>query len=284
MPVKLERKHACPLTLAPILLALGFVLFKLYTASKVVNPETGRVSRVALNPEQEQRLGIEAYAQVRKDEATNIISNGNEVDLVRRVTNKLAKAAAEKTTVKYNWEVSVIKSHEKNAFCLPGGKIVVYTGIIPIARNEAGLATVLGHEMAHATSRHSAERLFRSEITQTLLGGVQGSISQLDPQQRQTVLAALGAGAKYGATLPFSRKQESEADHIGLLYMARAGYDPEEAVAFWKRMDEQLGKGSPPEFMSDHPSHDTRITDLQKWMPQAKQEFASHHQHNAPAA
>lgn len=105
MPVKLERKHACPLTLAPILLALGFVLFKLYTASKVVNPETGRVSRVALNPEQEQRLGIEAYAQVRKDEATNIISNGNDVDLVRRVTDKLAKAAAEKTTVKYNWEV-----------------------------------------------------------------------------------------------------------------------------------------------------------------------------------
>ncbi len=96
-------------------------------------------------------------------------------------------------------------------------------------------------------------------------------------------MAALGAGAKYGATLPFSRKQESEADHIGLLYMARAGYDPREAVAFWQRMNEQLGKGSPPEFLSDHPSHDTRISDLQNWMPEAQKEFAQHH-HQAPAA
>jgi len=188
MPVKLERKHACSLTLAPLLLALGFVLFKLYTASKVVNPETGRVSHVSLNPEQEQRLGIEAYAQVRQDAAANLIQSGRDVEFVKRVTQKLAKAAAEKAIVKYNWEVSVIQSHEKNAFCLPGGKIVVYTGIIPIAKNEAGLATVLGHEMAHATSRHSAERLFRSELTQTVLGGVQGSISQLDPQQRQVCL------------------------------------------------------------------------------------------------
>ena len=105
MPVKLERKHAFPLTLAPIMLALGFVLFKLYTASKVVNPETGRVARVGLNPEQEQRLGLEAYAQVQKDEASKIIRSGREFDLVKRVTEKLAKAAAEKATVKYDWEV-----------------------------------------------------------------------------------------------------------------------------------------------------------------------------------
>ncbi len=105
MPVKLERKHAFPLTLAPIMLALAFVLFKLYTASKVVNPETGRVARVGLNPEQEQRLGIEAYAQVQKDEASKILRSGSEVDLVKRVTNKLAKAAAEKATVQYNWGV-----------------------------------------------------------------------------------------------------------------------------------------------------------------------------------
>jgi predicted Zn-dependent protease len=107
MPIKLERKHAFPLTLAPIMIALGFVLFKLYTASKVVNPETGRIARVGLNPEQEQRLGIEAYAQVRHDEADKIIQTGPEVDLVKRVTNKLAKAAAEKAIVQYNWEVCI---------------------------------------------------------------------------------------------------------------------------------------------------------------------------------
>ncbi|CAF0786773.1 unnamed protein product [Rotaria sordida] len=281
MPIKLERKHALPMTLVPIMMALGFVLFKLYTASKITNPETGRVSRINLKPEQELQLGIEAYAQVKKDEASKIVQSGRDFDLVKRVTTRLAAAAAQKATVHYNWEVSVVQSHEKNAFCLPGGKIVVYTGIIPIAQNEAGLATVLGHEMAHATSRHSAERLFRSEITQTLLGGVQGSLAQLDPGQKQAVMAALGAGAKYGSALPFSREQESEADHIGLLYMARAGYDPKEAVAFWQRMDEQIGKGSPPEFLSDHPSHGKRIEQLRKWMPEAEQELA----HNrAPAA
>ncbi|CAF2619749.1 unnamed protein product [Rotaria sp. Silwood2] len=283
MPVKLERKHALPLTLVPIMMALGFVLFKLFTASKITNPETGRVSRIALNPEQELQLGIEAYAQVRKDEASKIVQSGSEVDLVKKVTNKLAKAAAQKSAVNYNWEVSVIQSHEKNAFCLPGGKIVVYTGIIPIARNEAGLATVLGHEMAHATSRHGAERLFRSEITKTILGGVQGSLAQMDPSQRQTIMAALGAGAKYGSAMPFSREQESEADHVGLLYMARAGYEPKEAIAFWQRMDEELGKGSPPEFLSDHPSHNTRIGQLQTWMPQAEKEFSQYHS-RAPAA
>jgi predicted Zn-dependent protease len=97
-------------------------------------------------------------------------------------------------------------------------------------------------------------------------------------------MAALGAGAKYGTSLPFSRKQESEADHIGLLYMARAGYDPNEAVAFWQRMDEQLGKGSPPQFLSDHPSHETRIKDLKGWMPEAQREFARYHNHPTPAA
>ena len=116
MPMKLEKRHAFPLTLAPIMLALGFVLFKLFTASKVVNPETGRVARVGLNPEQEERLGLEAYLQVKKDEASKIIQSGYEVDLVKRVTNKLAKAAAEKGTVKYNWDVRHSLQRKKNIF------------------------------------------------------------------------------------------------------------------------------------------------------------------------
>ncbi|CAF0773260.1 unnamed protein product [Didymodactylos carnosus] len=282
MPIKLERKHAFPIALVPLMLAVGFILFKLFTASKVTNPETGRTHRIGLNPEQEQKLGLEAYAQVRHDEASKLVQSGSEVELVKLVTAKLAKAAARKGDIHYDWEVSVIRSAEVNAFCLPGGKIVVYTGILPVTQHAAGLATVLGHEMAHATSRHGAERLFRTEITQTLLGGVQGSLAQMDPVKRQAIMAALGAGTKYGNTLPFSREQESEADHIGLLYMARAGYDPQEAVAFWQRMDAQRRKGSTPEYLSDHPSHSTRIGQIEKWMPEAQKEFVQYN--HAPAA
>ena len=183
--MKLERKHAFPLTIVPFVLALGFVLFKIFTANKIVNPETGRTSRISLKPEEENRLGLEAYQQVRKEESDGILQSGEQVDLVQRITRRLAQAAAKKSSIAYEWEVSVIQSKQKNAFCLPGGKIVVYTGIIPIAQNEAGLATVLGHEMAHATSRHGAERLFRADITNTILGGIQGSLAQMDSQQRQ---------------------------------------------------------------------------------------------------
>ena len=159
------------------------------------------------------------------------------------MARRLASAASEKSQVQYNWQVSVIRSDEVNAFCLPGGEIVVYTGILPLTGGAAGLATVLGHEMAHAVSRHGAQRMFDQQLTQAALMGVQGGVSQMDPQQQAAVMAALGAGAQYGVTLPFSRNQESEADHIGLIYMARAGYDPHEALAFWKRMDAKTSAG-----------------------------------------
>jgi metalloendopeptidase OMA1, mitochondrial len=187
--MKLEKKHACPLAVAPFLVALGFVLFKLFSSSEIVNPETGRTSRISLKPSEENRLGLEAYQQVRRDESKDILQSGEQVDLVQRITRRLAQAAAKKSTIDYQWDVSVIRSNQRNAFCLPGGKIVVYTGIIPIALNEAGLATVLAHEMAHATSRHGAERLFRADLTQTILGGIQGSLAQMDPQQRQVTLS-----------------------------------------------------------------------------------------------
>ncbi len=262
-------------TILPILLAVGYILFKTLFTPSVTNPETGTKHHVGMNPQQEEALGIQSYQQVLQQEGANRISSGPEVDMVTRVARRLAAAAAEKSNVQYQWEVSVIRSNEVNAFCLPGGKIVVYTGILPIAQGESGLATVLGHEMAHATSHHGAERMYRQQMTQALEMGAQGSLQNMDVQQQATAMAVIGAVGRYGANLPFSREQESEADHIGLLYMARAGYDPHEALEFWKRMAEQTSRGAPPQFASDHPSNGQRIQQIEGWMPQAEKEYAA---------
>ncbi len=263
-----------PIRLLPIALAVVFVLFKFLATPKYVNPETGSKHRVGMDPQQEQALGLQSYQQVLQQEGRNVVSGGPQVEMVKRVARRLAAAAAEKGNIQYNWQLSVVQSDQVNAFCLPGGEIVVYTAILPITQDEAGLATVMGHEMAHATSRHGAQRVFQQNITQALLMGAQGSLGNMDPQQQQALMGALGAATKYGAILPFSRDHESEADHIGLLYMARAGYDPHQAIEFWRRM-EQSGGQQPPQFMSDHPSHGTRIQQLEAWMPEAEKEYAA---------
>jgi len=172
----------------------------------------------------------------------------------------------------FDWRVSVVQSDQINAFCLPGGKIIVYTGILPVANTESALATVLGHEMAHATSRHGAQRALEQNLTQTAMIGVAGSLSDMDYEKQRAILGAFGAGAQYGVLMPFSRSHESEADHIRLIYMARAGYDPRESIAFWKRM-EHTNSAQPPQFLSDHPSHGIRIQQLENWMPQAMEEY-----------
>ena len=259
----------------PIILAVGYVLVKMLFTPTYVNPETGSRHKVGMNDQQEQALGLQAYQQVLQKEGQNRIESGPEVDEVTRVARRLIQAASEKARVNYNWKVSVIKSDEVNAFCLPGGEIVVYTGILPIAQTDAGLATVLGHEMAHATSRHGAIRMNRQQNIQTLEMGAQGSLANMDYQQQATAMAAIGAVGKYAGTLPFSRDEESEADHIGLLYMARAGYDPHEALAFWKRMSAATSQGAPPQFASDHPSNGVRIQQLEGWMPEAEKEYAN---------
>src|SRR6185436_11626822 len=141
------------------------------------------------------------------------------------------------------------------------GKIVVFTGILPYTRNESALAAVMGHEMAHAVARHGSQRLLRTSLAQNFLAGASMSMGNMDPEQRQAVMAALGAGAQYGVLLPFSREHETEADKLGLLYMARAGYDPREAIGFWERMS-TAGGAQPPAYMSTHPSHEQRIQDL----------------------
>lgn len=265
----MERRKG--LMIVPLLLAGLVMLGQFCSSEKVVNPETGRASRVALSPEQEEALGLQSYHEALSQ--AQVINSGPEHDLVVKVASRLAPATGE-AAKDFKWEVSVVHSPQVNAFCLPGGKIVVYTGILPYTQTEAALAAVLGHEMAHAVARHGSQRLLRSSLAQTFMMGATASLSMsdMDYQQKRAAMAALGAGAEYGVLLPFSREHETEADEMGLLYMARAGYDPREAVTFWQRMS-QAGGAQPPEFASTHPSNASRIRDLEGFMPKALAEY-----------
>lgn len=257
------------LTILPLLLAIGFALFQYFGAEKVTNPETGRAARVALSTEEEAALGLQSYEEIVS--TSDLVEAGPELELVRRVAARLARAAGGGED--FDWRVVLIRGEQANAFCLPGGKIAVYTGILPYTRTEAGLAAVMGHEMAHATARHGSQRLLQNSLTQTVMIGAQLSFSEMDWEKRRMVMAALGAGAQYGVLLPFSRSHETEADEMGLLYMARAGYPPAEAIEFWRRMQEAGGR-KPPEWMSTHPADETRIQNLRALLPQAEAEYA----------
>lgn len=265
----MERRH---IKWVPLVIAAIFLAYQYFSSEKFTNPETGRKSHVGLSTQQESQLGLESYQQILSQSPA--VNSGADFEKVQRVMQHLvgASGAAGKD---FDWRVSVVQSPQVNAFCLPGGKMVVYTGILPVASSDAALATVLGHEMAHATSRHGAQRVFEQNLTQTAMAGVAGSLSDMDYEKQRAVMGAIGAGAQYGVLMPFGRNHESEADHIGLLYMARAGYDPRESINFWRRMEES-SRTQPPEFLSDHPSHGTRIQQLQDWMPQALQEYQAH--------
>jgi predicted Zn-dependent protease len=255
----------------PVGIAGLVILFQFISAEKVTN-EAGRTARYALSSREEETLGVRSYQQVLQESA--VVEDGPEYELVLRVAKRLAAATGPAAT-RFQWHVSLVRSDQVNAFCLPGGKIVIYTGILPVTKTEAGLAAVMGHEMAHATLRHGSERLFQQKATQTLMTGLQTSVGDLSFEQQRAILGAIGAGARYGLILPFSRDHESEADKVGLFYMARAGYDPAEAITFWQRMSQLGGTtgGKPPEFMSTHPSDTTRITQLRQLLPQAQAEY-----------
>jgi metalloendopeptidase OMA1, mitochondrial len=231
-------------------------------------PYTRRSQLILISPEEESKLGARAFQQVvdksRVDRREEVRGP------VEAVGQRLARVAERPD---YKWRFVVLDDpKQQNAFCLPGGKVAVYTGIFPITENTHGLAVVLGHEIAHALARHGAERMSQGLVAQaggSLLGALLGS-----GPGTNTILAAYGLGAEVGALLPYSRTQESEADHIGLLLMARAGYDPRSALAFWQRMERVAG-GAPPEFLSTHPSHGTRITQLRTWIPEAMRLYAA---------
>jgi metalloendopeptidase OMA1, mitochondrial len=240
----------------------------------------GRQRVVTMSPEAEAQLGAQAFREVLQKEGPKVLPDNRPiVQTVRSIGLRLAKASEDPALRKaihlpdmeFQWEFKVVESNQVNAFCLPGGKVVVYTGIIPVCKTDAGLATVMGHEIGHALARHGAERMAQERMMQVGLTAAATSLGDVSPQQRKAILGMLGAGANVGILLPFSRSHESEADHIGILLMAKAGYDPVEAVAFWQRMEQATSGGkAPPEFLSTHPSHGRRIEDLRRWVPDAE--------------
>lgn len=232
-------------------------------------PVTHREQRVGLSDAEQMALGAREYKRTLRDERARIVSTGRQFRQVQRVARRIT-AVASLDKAAFTWRVTLIRKHEANAYCLPGGKIVVYTGILPLTKTDAGLATVLGHEVSHATAEHGAERLQRQHMTGAAAAILAGGVA-FTPWEYSKVMALLGAGGT-AALLPFSRAQESEADHIGLVYMARGGYDPREAVRFWERMA-RAAKQQPPEFASDHPSDQHRIERIRSWLPQAEGEY-----------
>ena len=242
-------------------------------------PYTNRSQFMIMSESQDLALGANAYQQVLKE--SKIVTDPRITGPVQEIGRRIA-AVADKPS--YKWEFTVIDDPKQvNAFCLPGGKVAVYTGIFPVAQDDAGLGAVIGHEVAHALARHGAERMSTSTALQiggaavAVAAGTQGAGAQ------QAAMAAYGLGSQVGVALPFSRSQESEADHIGIILMAKAGYNPEAAIGLWQRMEQDAKGKSPPEWLSTHPSPGTRQQDIRGWMAEAEKYYASSaHAQNAP--
>jgi metalloendopeptidase OMA1, mitochondrial len=255
MPSKAERSYpkrrpgALLLLLLPLLFAVG---------GCQTTPVTGKKTINLFTPEQDVELGREAYQEVLKGQ--RLITSGPDYERVKHVMERLVAVADDQG---YEWEVSLIDDPKTaNAFALPGGKMAVYSGILPVCKTEAGLAVVMGHEIGHVVAQHGTQRMSRSMGAEALL-----TLADLGKWED---LATAGYG--FLVDMPFGRGEELEADHIGVIYMARAGYDPHESMEFWSRMAGG-GGGEPPEFLSTHPSHSTRIADLEALMPKAMKEY-----------
>jgi len=262
------RKHVIGITIA-----VAFVVFACSTV-----PITGR-KQLSLIPASEMlAMSYSEYDSFLK--SNKLSTNQEQIQLVKKVGGRIQKAVetyfAEKDLSgqlkDYKWEFNLVESEEVNAWCMPGGKVVVYTGILPVTQSEVGLAVVLGHEISHAVAQHGSERMSQGLLAQ--LGGAALSVALQDKPEktRQLWMAVYGVGAQVGVLLPYSRTHESEADHLGLIFMAMAGYDPNEAVTFWQRMAASGGQ-KPPEFLSTHPSDETRIADIKKAIPEAMQYY-----------
>ncbi|HJQ85576.1 MAG TPA: M48 family metallopeptidase [Candidatus Binatia bacterium] len=251
--------------------ALALALLGLVVACSTT-PFTRRSQLMLVSAEEEKALGAQAFKEVVSKSRVDPRPVLNAP--VQETGARIARVAERPD---FEWRFVVIEDPKQaNAFALPGGKVAVYTGLFPVAQDTNGLAVVLGHEIAHVLARHGAERISQGLVAQAG-GTVLGTIFGGSPSAGM-ILTAYGVGAQLGVLLPYSRTQESEADHIGLILMARAGYDPRGALAFWQRM-EQAGGGNPPEFLSTHPSHGTREQQIKAWLPEA----LSHYQASARA-
>ncbi len=237
-------------------------------------PITGRSrTRFLISDAQEIRMGLEAYPQLVSQYKE--IKSGRDYAMVQRVMRKLIPFADKLTRSPYKWEVKLLDAPKTlNAWCLPGGKMAVYTGILPICKNESGVAAVMGHEIAHAIANHGAERMTQESLLKAGMVGASLALGSDDPKKRETnaaILTALGLGAKYGLLLPYSRTHESEADEIGLHLLIQAGYDPTESVRLWQRMA-KLG-GKTPEFLSTHPAPENRAARLRELIPIVRKKY-----------
>lgn len=236
-------------------------------------PITGRKQLSLVSNQEVLSLSLQQYGEFIKSAPKS--TDQTNTALVQRVGRNIANAV--ETYLKnngyadqvkdYSWEFNLVKSDQINAFCMPGGKIVVYEGILPYTQNETGLAVVLGHEVAHAVAKHANERMSNQIATEYGTSAVGAALGGTSAGVQQAAAVAIGLGSQYGILLPYSRKQELEADKLGLIFMAMAGYDPSTAASFWQRMSQQ--GSSTPEFMSTHPSDNTRIQQIQKDLPEA---------------
>ncbi|WP_416877818.1 M48 family metallopeptidase [Litorimonas sp.] len=248
-----------------VLFAIGAAIY--YFTNQEEVPFTGRQQLRTMEPEQEMQLGLQSYEQILADNRQNLVMSGEIYDATQEIGRRIAEAAANEDPG-FDWTFNVIRSDQANAFALPGGYTAVYTGLIPIAENENGLAVVMGHEVGHALAHHGAERMAQQNMQRIVGSGVAMSAGGMDYEAQRAVMGVFGGISQYGYALPFSRKHESEADYIGLILMSRACYDPREAPRLWERMGAQAG-ASPPEFQSTHPSPETRVNDFEAWMPEA---------------
>ena len=236
---------------------------------------TGR-RQLNLVPDSEMlSVSTQQYGQFMNENKPS--TNAAQTERIKRVGARIQKAVEEyakqnnrtQDLAGYAWEFNLVESKEVNAWCMPGGKVVFYTGIMPVCQDDNGVAVVMGHEVAHAVAKHGAERMSQQLILQ--MGGTALTTAlQSKPQQTQQLwMGAFGAGAQYGVMLPFGRNQESEADHLGLIFMSMAGYDPHHAVSFWERMAKAGAAEKPPEFVSTHPSDEHRIAKIREELPEA---------------
>ncbi len=242
----------------------------------VLNMVTGRKQLSLVNESELQLMAADQYSTFLSDNKVLNPGNNKDAAMVHRTGTNIANAIEKYYSSRgqelilegYKWEFSTIDSKEVNAWCMPGGKVVIYTGLLPVTQNETALAIVMGHEIAHAVAKHGSERMSQALVQQ--MGGMALSVAvSQQPQKTQDLfLMSFGIGSTIGAMLPWSRQQETEADKFGLIFAAMAGYDPREAIPFWQRMS-AAGGGSPPEFLSTHPSDDTRMKNLEKFMPEA---------------
>ncbi|WP_294818657.1 M48 family metallopeptidase [uncultured Flavobacterium sp.] len=261
------------------LLTVSGILFILVCAC-TTNPFTGKKDLNFVSNDQIFPAAFAQYDQFLKE--NKVVTGTAQASMVTSVGQKI-RAAAEKYLNAngyqgylegYQWEYKLVQDPAVNAWCMPGGKIVIYTGILPITKDEAGLATVMGHEVAHALVNHGAQRMSASQLQQLGAVGVGVAASGKSESTQQILMQAYGLGTEFGAMLPFSRKHETEADDIGLILMAIAGYNPDKAIDFWQRMSANSAGGAPPEFMSTHPSDNTRISNIKGQIPKAKKEAA----------